>query len=109
VPPGSYRVERHFAKEGNDKYFLVKDLRVGGKNAKVRKFIGSGKLLFLGKDRPQYIKALRLGNEERYAEMVPIFADMIIGQRLNILNENFMRVMTAESRGQRRLLDFIST
>jgi fido (protein-threonine AMPylation protein) len=66
------------------------------------------KLLFLGKDRPQYIKALRFGNEERYAEMVSLFADMIIGQRLDVLNENFRSMMAAERRGQRRLPDFIS-
>jgi Fic family protein len=66
------------------------------------------KLLFLGKDRLQYIKALRLGNEERYAEMVSHFADMIIGQRLDVLNENFRSMMAAERRGQRRLPDFVS-
>lgn len=65
------------------------------------------KLLFLGKDRPQYIKALNLGNEERYAEMVSIFADMIIGQRLKVLDENFRRMMEAERRGQMRLSEFI--
>ncbi len=68
------------------------------------------KLLFLGKDRPQYIKALKLGNEEKYSEMVAIFADLIIRQRMNILAENFKRLMEtqAERRGQMRLSDFIN-
>lgn len=65
------------------------------------------KLLFLGKDRPQYIKALKLGNEERYAEMISIFADMLIGQRQSVLDENFRRMMEAERRGQMMLSEFI--
>jgi hypothetical protein len=44
VHPGNYRVECHAAKGGPKKFFLVKDLKVGGKNTKVRKLIGSGVL-----------------------------------------------------------------
>jgi Fic family protein len=65
------------------------------------------KLLFLGKDRPNYIKALQLGNDEKYAEMAGIFADLIIKQRLNVLEENFQRVLQSERRGQMRLRDFV--
>jgi hypothetical protein len=39
--------------------------------------------------------------------MVSIFADMIIGQRLKVLDENFRRMMEAERRGQMRLSEFI--
>ncbi|HSD58295.1 MAG TPA: Fic family protein [Methanotrichaceae archaeon] len=65
------------------------------------------RLLFLGKDRAEYIKALKLGNEERYEEMVAVFADLIIKQRRKVLEENFRKMMESERRGQMRLSDFI--
>lgn len=65
------------------------------------------KLLFLGKDRAEYIKALKLGNDERYAEMVAVFTDLIIKQRRNVLEENFRKIMVSERRGQMKLSDFV--
>jgi Fic family protein len=66
------------------------------------------KLLFLGKDRPEYLQALRHGNEERYAEMVDVFVELIIRQRQNVLEENFRRIMESGPRGQMRLSDFVN-
>lgn len=65
------------------------------------------KLLFLGKDRPEYLLALRHGNEERYAEMAAIFAELIIRQRQRVLEENFKRIMESGPRGQMRLSDYV--
>jgi Fic family protein len=65
------------------------------------------KLLFLGKDRPEYLQALRHGNEERYAEIAVAFAELIIRQRQKVLEENFRRIMESGLRGQMRLSDFI--
>jgi hypothetical protein len=42
--PRSYRIEHQSINDSHNKYFLVKDLKVGGKNAKVRRYIGSGPL-----------------------------------------------------------------
>jgi hypothetical protein len=61
----------------------------------------------LNNDRLQYIKALRLGNEEKYAEMVFIFADMVISQRMNVLEESLKKIVETEGRGQMSLSDFI--
>jgi Fic family protein len=65
------------------------------------------KLLFLGKDRPEYLQALLHGNEERYAEMVAVFVELIIRQRQKVLEENFKRIMVSGKRGQMRLYDFV--
>lgn len=65
------------------------------------------KLLFLGKDRPEYLLALRHGNEGRYAEMTAIFAELIIRQRQSVLEENFNRIMKSGQRGQMRLSDYV--
>jgi Fic family protein len=65
------------------------------------------KLLFLGKDRPEYLLALRHGNEGRYAEMLAVFAELIIRQRQRVLEENFKRIMESGQRGQMRLSDYV--
>jgi Fic family protein len=65
------------------------------------------KLLFLGRDRPGYLQALKHGNEERYAEMATDFAELIIRQRQKVLEDNFRRIMESGQRGQMRLSDFI--
>jgi Fic family protein len=65
------------------------------------------KLLFLGKDRAEYLQALKHGNEERYAEMVAVFVELIIRQRQKVLEENFRRIMASGQRGQMRLSDFV--
>jgi Fic family protein len=67
------------------------------------------KLLFLGKDRPDYLKALKFGNEEMYAEMLAIFAELIVKQRQKVLEESFRRMMESERLGQMRLSDFVET
>ena len=65
------------------------------------------KLLFLGKDRDTYIKALQFGNEEKYADMVQIFVNLIISQRLPILKTNLKKVVVPPKKtGQLRLTDF---
>jgi len=65
------------------------------------------RLLFLGKDRPEYLLALRHGNEERYVEMVAVFAELIIRQRQRVLEKNLRRIMESGQRGQMRLSDFV--
>ena len=47
------------------------------------------RLLFLGKDRPGYIQAMQMGNEERYPEVISFFADLILNQRLETIEKNF--------------------
>jgi len=44
VLQSSYRLERQICKDGAEKYYLVKDIKIGKKNAKVRKYIGSSAL-----------------------------------------------------------------
>jgi len=51
------------------------------------------RLLFLGKDRARYIGALRHGNSEKYPEMITTFADLIIGQRMNILKNSIKNLL----------------
>lgn len=66
------------------------------------------KLLFLGKDRELYIKALKLGNEGRMGEMVSLLAEPILSQRMDILVKNLERVIEPPVKGgQMRLTDFM--
>jgi len=44
VLQSNYRLERQAAKDGSEKYYLVKDIKVGNKNAKIRKYIGDSAL-----------------------------------------------------------------
>ena len=55
--------------------------------------IGYPKLLFLGTDRTTYINSLRLGNDEKYSEMIQIFSELITKQRSEILKENLKKVI----------------
>ena len=67
------------------------------------------KLLFLGKDRDRYIDALRLGNEERYGEMISVFADLVVDQRSEVLKANLEKaVVPIRKKGQLRIMDFIN-
>lgn len=67
------------------------------------------RLLFLGRDRSRYIRALKSGNEENYAEMVSAFANLIIEQRLEILEERLQATASGVRRvGQTRLTDFVT-
>lgn len=54
---------------------------------------GYPRLLFLGKDRAEYIDALRQGNAEKYTEMVTAFADLILGQRVDALRDNIKNLL----------------
>ena len=65
------------------------------------------RLLFLGKDRDLYIKALQLGNKKNYADMVQIFVNLIISQRNEILRENLRKVVIPPRKtGQMRITEF---
>lgn len=65
------------------------------------------RLLFLGSDRDLYIEALLAGNQERYAEMVSVFASIIVKQRRTILLEKLKEmVVPIRKEGQRELSDF---
>jgi Fic family protein len=67
------------------------------------------RLLFLGTDRARYIRALKRGNDEQYLEMVKVFAELIIEQRLKILEERLQATASGVKRvGQTRLTDFVA-
>jgi len=69
---------------------------------------GYPKLLFLGKDREDYIKYLHMGNEENYGYMIEGFASIITSQRMDKLKENLKKVVIPiEKTGQMRLTDFL--
>jgi Fic family protein len=69
--------------------------------------IGYPKLLFLGSDRTTYINSLRLGNDEKYSDMIQIFAELITKQRSEILKENLKKVVIPPKKvGQLRITDF---
>jgi len=65
---------------------------------------GYPKLLFLGSDRNKYIESLRLGNEEKYSDMIQIFFDLIYKQRYHILIENLKNVVVPPQKSPQRLL-----
>ena len=68
------------------------------------------KLLFLGEDRGEYINALKLGDENRYSDMVGKFYYIIMKQRYGILRENLESIAkTAKRDRQLRLSHFIKT
>jgi Fic family protein len=69
--------------------------------------IGYPKLLFLGADRTTYIESLKMANEENYANMIEIFAELINKQRNEILRENLKKVIVPPKKtGQLRITDF---
>jgi Fic family protein len=55
---------------------------------------GYPRLLFPGKGRSEYIDALRLGNEGRYADMASVFVDMAICGKADVLRENIKNIMS---------------
>lgn len=63
------------------------------------------KLLFLGRDRDRYINALRLGNEDKFEEMIHLFYDLIMNQRMDILIENLQKVVTPIKKSGQMMLD----
>ncbi|VVB71097.1 Fic/DOC family protein [uncultured archaeon] len=66
------------------------------------------RLLFLGDGRDIYLKALRFGDNDNYAEMVSIFAKIIQEQRFEVLKENLKKVAAPIKKiGQLRLTDYI--
>lgn len=65
------------------------------------------RLFFLGKDLDTYISALKKGNKGNYAEMISLFADLIMRQRSEVVKENLKKVVIPpKRRGQMRLTDF---
>ena len=65
------------------------------------------KLLFLGSERESYLDSLKLGNEEKFREMIGIFAKLITDQRYHILIENLGKVVIPPKKtGQLRIVDF---
>jgi fido (protein-threonine AMPylation protein) len=46
---------------------------------------GYPRLLFLGTDREIYIKSLKLGNQDNYADMIQLFVDLIMKQQYYVL------------------------
>ena len=67
------------------------------------------KLLFLGKNRSQYLNGLKCGNDDNYGEMVMIFVNIILDQRLDVLKKNLeSAVKPFKKSGQMRLTDFVS-
>jgi Fic family protein len=69
------------------------------------------RLLFLGKDRPKYIGALKLGNAKHYGPMVLDFLELLFSQRLAILERRLGEVAALRRRktGQLRLTDFVTS
>ncbi|MCL2691797.1 MAG: Fic family protein [Candidatus Bathyarchaeota archaeon] len=68
---------------------------------------GYPRLLFLGSERSNYIKMLKLGNEEKYKDMLTQFALLITNQRLDMLKANLEKiVIPPKKRGQLRIEDF---
>ena len=69
------------------------------------------KMLFLGEDRDEiYIRALHLGNDEKYADMNELFVGIIIKQRLDILKERMKTyIEPTKKTGQVTLNTFFST
>ncbi len=67
------------------------------------------KLLFLGKNRSQYVNGLKYGNDDNYEDMVKVFVDIIIDQRLNVLKENLKNAVKPLTKtGQMRITDFVN-
>jgi len=67
------------------------------------------KLLFLGEARDKFVKALKLGNEEKYVEMNEYFAEIINDQRLEILRSRIKAyIEEPEKTGQLTLQSFVS-
>jgi fido (protein-threonine AMPylation protein) len=70
---------------------------------------GYPRLLFPGKERDSYIGSLKLGNDQKYPEMVERFIEVISDQRLGILDRNLKTLIGAPRKaGQLRLDDFVS-
>ena len=66
---------------------------------------GYPKLLFLGEERTTYIKSLKLGNDEKYAKMIKVFADLITEQRYEILMDKLKTVVVPAQRTTQLRLD----
>lgn len=66
---------------------------------------GYPRLLFLGEERTNYIKSLKLGNDDKYAEMIKVFADLITKQRYQILMDKLKTVVVPPKRTTQLRLD----
>jgi Fic family protein len=68
------------------------------------------RLLFLGKDRDCYLDGLKAGDEGDFSKMIEVFTDLIVNQRLRILEQNLRNLTTFKKKtGQLRLSDFVVT
>lgn len=66
------------------------------------------RLLFLGKDRDRYIGALKRGNDDDLVALTSTFADLIVAQRLRVLETRLREVAPGiRKSGQMRLTDFV--
>ncbi|MFZ2471463.1 MAG: Fic family protein [Methanothrix sp.] len=66
------------------------------------------RLLFLGDNRDTYLNALRSGDQNNYAEMVSVFAEIIRDQRYKILYKNLEKVARpTRMTGQVKLTDYL--
>jgi cell filamentation protein, protein adenylyltransferase len=66
------------------------------------------RLLFLGKNRPEYIRALKAGNRDDLGRLVGEFANLTLGQRLERLEERLRAVAGRPRRtGQLTLADYV--
>lgn len=68
------------------------------------------RLLFLGKDRGEYLAALKSGNNDDHADMVSTFSDLIMGQRMRVLIDNLQKVAvpletTRRAKGGQKLIE----
>lgn len=67
------------------------------------------RLLFLGKDRSRYLDALKCGNNDDFSGLVDTFAELIVDQRLKILQERLEQTAGGVKRyGQTLLTDYVA-
>jgi Fic family protein len=68
---------------------------------------GYPRLLFLGRDREKYIRALKEGDEGKFDKMAVSFVQLLISQRKSIVSDNLERILKSPvKKGQMRMTDF---
>jgi Fic family protein len=70
---------------------------------------GYPRLLFLGIDRDIYIHSLKLGNEEKYGEMIQLFVDLIMKQQFYPIVEQLKDVIQPVRKMQPTLDQYFHT
>lgn len=67
------------------------------------------RLLFPGRNRKEYLDSLRAGNRDDFATLVLAFAQLMLSQRQEVLEERLRRVSVPRRKtGQLSLADFVS-